>query len=176
VTFTVPADAATGQSYVLRISHPGGAADEDTELDFESAPGQAWVLSTPASIAPIVSDEWKTNYFGSLTSSDADSMADPDKDGVPNWQEYLAGTSPVDAASKLQFSRIDVSGNNASILTLQWQTLPGRVYTVETTSDLTAGAWTTTGQVIEGNGTTISMCQTNLTGKLQFYRLRLQKP
>ena len=48
-----------------------------------------------------MSDEWKVKFFGSVDSPDAAPDADPDKDGLPNWKEYLAVTNPTDAQSHL---------------------------------------------------------------------------
>jgi hypothetical protein len=176
ISFDVPTGAQAGQYYVLRVSHPGGAADMDTELALESAPGQAWVLSSPVSIAPVISDEWRSNYFGSTTSADADGLADPDHDGAPNWQEYLAGTNPLDATSALRFSSVNVSIGTPSMVSLQWQTVPGRVYTVEGCSDVIHGNWSPVSDDFQGNGDIQTINQTNLTGTALFFRLRLQKP
>lgn len=176
VTFIVPATAQSGQSYTLRISYPGGAADQDTELTLESAPGHAWVLSAPSRISSVVSDDWKTNYFGSTTSADADGDADPDHDGVPNWQEYLAGTNPLDATSLIKFSHISAPDKTSPVLALQWETVAGRVYIIETCSTLNGGIWTTASETFRGNGEIRTFNQTNLTGTAQFYRLKLQNP
>jgi hypothetical protein len=176
VTFTVPATAQSGQCYTLRLSHSGGAADQDTELALESAPGHAWVLSAPSKISPVVSDDWKTNYFGSTTSADADGDADPDHDGVPNWQEYLAGTNPLDASSQLKFSHVSASGKSSTVLAFQWETVAGRIYTIEASSTVQGGTWTTVSDTFQGNGAMQTFNQTNLTGTAQFYRLKLQNP
>ncbi|HEX7860767.1 MAG TPA: hypothetical protein VF773_10600 [Verrucomicrobiae bacterium] len=43
-------------------------------------------------------DGWETIYFGGLTNSWA---ADADADGVSNWNEFVAGSDPSDASSRL---------------------------------------------------------------------------
>jgi DMSO/TMAO reductase YedYZ molybdopterin-dependent catalytic subunit len=44
-------------------------------------------------------DLWETNYFGNLR---ADRLSDQDGDGQSDWQEFMAGTDPTDAASQLR--------------------------------------------------------------------------
>ena len=124
----------------------------------------------------MVSDDWKTNYFGSTTSADADNDADPDHDGVPNWQEYLAGTNPLDASSQLKFSHVSALGKSSTVLAFQWETVIGRAYAIEATSALNGGTWATVSDIYQGNGAIQTFNQTNLTGTARFYRLRLQNP
>ena len=51
--------------------------------------------------------------------------ADPDGDGLTNWEEFLAGTDPNDADSVLQLTGVRrVAGG----LALQWKSEPGRSY------------------------------------------------
>ena len=103
ITFQVPPSAQTGQSYTLRFSHEDGSPDLDTSYQLESVPGTAWVASAALTPRQISSDEWRVDFFGSITSALAQDDADPDGDGMPNWQEYLAGTNPTNALSALQF-------------------------------------------------------------------------
>jgi len=44
---------------------------------------------------------WREQYFGGnfSTNSQANALGDPDGDGASNFQEFLAGTNPTDAAS-----------------------------------------------------------------------------
>lgn len=42
---------------------------------------------------------WQSNYFGGTNLPIALAHADPDEDGAVNYQEYLAGTHPLDASS-----------------------------------------------------------------------------
>lgn len=176
LAFTVPADAQTGQSYSVKLLYPGGAADSDTELALETVPGSIWVRSAPTNVSQhLVSDEWKTNYFGSVTNADADPMADPDKDGMPNWMEFLAGTNPTNAASHLQFSGVRVTGEAGSAL-LQWNVVPGRIYVVESCSNLVEGKWSAIQTNTADAGPLGASVDVNRNGSCQFYRLRVQEP
>ncbi len=175
LTFQVPSASLQGQHYTAQISFQGGAADYNTELALESASGQAWVLSAPSHPHHVVSDQWVTNYFGSLTNPDGDSEADPDHDGIPNWQEYLAGTNPTNAQSRLEFCGVAGPVPSAPALALQWQSAIGRLYVVERSSAV-AGPWTAVATNVLGDGSLKAFTETNLAGKTQFYRIRLQQP
>src|SRR5258706_15486697 len=45
-------------------------------------------------------DWWELRYFGQLTGTGPN--ADPDQDGLGNLSEWLAGTTPTNAASSLR--------------------------------------------------------------------------
>ena len=73
---------------------------------------------------------WQLQYFGHLG---VDPFADPDHDGMNNYQEYLAGTDPTNPNSV--FKIISVSGNPGGAL-IQWSSVSGKFYTVQRTPDL----------------------------------------
>ena len=176
VKFTVPANALTNQHYTISLKYPQGAKDSDTELQLESAAGQVWVRSEPPkSVLHIVSDQWKINFFGSLSNTNADPEADPDGDHVPNWMEYLAGTNPTNAESHLSFSHADMSVDGHRI-NLHWPAMTGRVYVFESSPTLVNGTWKEIPTNILGDGTLQSFTATNAFDKSQFYRIRLVEP
>lgn len=70
----------------------------------------------------------------------SDEDADTDGDGAAAWQEYCAGTDPVDSRSLLTFTSAE-SGENQFVL--RWQGVKGKRYTVLSTTDLQSGNWET---------------------------------
>lgn len=61
-------------------------------------------------------------------------VADPDGDGVPTWQEYLANTNPRNPASVLAVRELDFDLYGRGLIT--FSTAPLRRYRVETSTDL----------------------------------------
>lgn len=72
-------------------------------------------------------ENWRKEHFGeeAANSGDAADDADPDGDGQANVQEYMAGTYPKNAGSRLQVASIIWLGNTCEVV-LEAQ--PGRRY------------------------------------------------
>ena len=78
-------------------------------------------------------DAWKSAYFTSNQLTNAavsGDSADPDGDGFSNYQEYIAGTNPTNAASKFS-----VAGG-IDRTKLNWSSVSGRVYDVYWSTNL----------------------------------------
>jgi hypothetical protein len=172
VRFVIPNTAQSGQVYTVSFTNACGAPDLTTEYDFETRRASVTV-GGPAVAPSVCSDEWKLNFFGSLTNPSAADLADPDGDGVPNWLEYLAGTDPTDPSSCLQFSQAGMQVvNGQPQLAIQWLTAPGKAYEVQWSSSLAGGVWNVLGTV-SGDGTITAFPDTNVTSDARFYRLRV---
>jgi hypothetical protein len=169
ISFTVPAGAASGQSYSLHFVGADGVPNINTKYQLESVPGSAGIGSAILT-AQITSDEWRMSFFGSTTSPQAQDNADPDGDGVPNWQEYLAGTNPTNAASCL---RLGSTTGAAHQVNLTWLTAPGKNYVLQSSATLTGG-WTPVNSN-SGDGNLFQVSVTNQTGSARFYRIQLQQ-
>jgi hypothetical protein len=64
-------------------------------------------------------------YSNGLT--EADDELDADNDGMDNWQEYVAGTSPTNSTSVLEVNAFNQDGTN---YVLSWQSVAGKSYSV----------------------------------------------
>ena len=62
---------------------------------------------------------------------------DDDGDGSRNSEELAAGTNPYDATDQFRIT-LTTSANGA--LTIQWSSVPGKSYTIESSETLT-GRW-----------------------------------
>jgi hypothetical protein len=82
-----------------------------------------------------VDDAWELVYFGDLSTFSADS--DHDFDGFSDLNEYLAGTDPTNATSRLEALSSQVS--SGAVYLLSWQSASNRIYTVDRSTNWTAG-------------------------------------
>jgi hypothetical protein len=173
LTFQIPSSAEAGQSYAVHFSGVDGASNYTTAYQMESFPGAAWVLSTAQQPPSLTSDEWKINFFGSVTNAMAVDDVDADGDGALNWQEYLAGTDPTNPLSRLQFGGASISAGAPGGVALNWLTAPGKSYVLQSIPATGGTNWTSI-STNTGDGYTCQFIQTNYSGHEQFYRLRLQ--
>lgn len=99
---------------------------------------------------------------GSATNSD------PDHDGFTNLDEYHAGTSPIDAGSKLSISGFSPTGDGNFILT--WNSIPGFNYSVERGTSLSATSFSSIAYVTATNTTTSLIVDTQATN--EFFKIK----
>ena len=122
-------------------------------------------LSTPQG-TPI---PWlhANGFTGDMTAAE---MSDPDKDGVPTWQEYVAGTNPRDASSKLTVRAV-TAPKAGQPFQITISTVAGKTYRMETATSL--GSWSTLQDGIVGTGSPVTATDNrNLSGvKAVFYRV-----
>jgi len=82
----------------------------------------------------LLSYAWLQSY-GLPTDGSAD-FQDTDGDGMNNWQEWMAGTVPTNAASALRMFAPSLTTSNRLILS--WQSVTARTYFVQWSTNLSA--------------------------------------
>ncbi|MGC8744573.1 MAG: FN3 associated domain-containing protein [Verrucomicrobiia bacterium] len=127
-----------------------------------------------SSFNDVIPDLWRLRYFGSISNLLSQADADADGDGMPNLLEYKAGTDPVDPQSRLQLLS-EKSGSVNRALKLKWLTAPGKKYIVESASSLFSTNWTVIASNLTANGGLGEFTDTNTTGEMRFYRVRIDE-
>jgi hypothetical protein len=130
-SFTAPTTLVTNQSYRVVLTNVAGLIS------------LAFNISTLGdSDNDGIPDAWETR-FGFNTASAADRDLDFDLDGLTNWQEYIAGTDPKDAASSLRVNLAISAGQP----TVSFGAVSNKTYTVQYSDQLGSGQWLKLGDV-----------------------------
>jgi hypothetical protein len=134
------------------------------QVTFNHTGGTTQIRYGPDSDTDGIPDSWAQTWFGSPTAC---AGCDPDGDGLSNLQEYLAGTSPFDAANVLHIATVQTGG-------LTFASVNGMTYRVERTDDLVGNVWTTLSNNVAGTGGSVPITDPDATSVPQrFYRVKL---
>jgi len=116
-------------------------------------------------------DAWELRYFGANHPPGSGPNDDPDGDGLTNLEEFRAGTNPLDASSGL---RLVATRQDAFTVLLDFPTIGGKSYRLESTDDLSGNPWTMIADNVIGTGAHIQLTDVPGVGqRARFYRLRL---
>ena len=172
---TAPASTTSAADSVALIINgwvPLGSVDSDFNTDTSGQIGASWtmasapldaryflfdikapqaywgeidILTAEHFVVNGVPKAWLTSY--GLPTTDPAALLDSDEDGQLNWQEYYAGTNPLNADSVFKITQVQTFGMQ---LLVHWQAVAGKTYTIEYKADLTDSDWTPMGSGILG--------------------------
>ena len=131
------------------------------------------------SVGDGIPDWWRAQYFGgtgTTTNSISCASADPDHDGMNNYQEYLAGTNPTNTASVFKIQSLT---NSAAGFTINFQSAWGRNYTLYSATNLAAGTWAAVpsqATILGDGGVDALTDSTTATNTQRFYRIGVSLP
>ena len=112
-----------------------------------------------------MSDVWEQIY----NAAGLDPNGDADGDGVSNWVESLAGTNPFDATS---YPHITTFGNSNSMFNVAMPGVPGKLYQLQGSTNLSANNWTTEASLLTKSNSTFSLQGATATGA-KFFRIAI---
>jgi glucose/arabinose dehydrogenase len=113
-----------------------------------------------------IADDWQIAHFGHVG---IDPNADPDHDGMSNYQEFWAGTDPLDPKSVLVINSVSVVTNG--LTQISWQSVPGKSYAVKYSADFST--WNTLTNPVQGSSTNLSVVDPTPVAQVpqRFYRV-----
>lgn len=116
-------------------------------------------------------DAWEIAYFGNTNQPASGVSGDYDHDGSFNIDEFLAGTNPTNANSRLRITGLSQKNGPNSV---SWVASPYRFYAVEVSTNLMGGGWDYLGTVtnLDALGTLRYDDPTVPMPPLRFYRVR----
>ena len=123
-----------------------------------------------------IPDAWEIQHAGNLTTLTHN--GDADNDGVTDYQEYLADTDPLSAASSLRItakSFTKVTGTEDDFIT--WTSQPTRNYDLQYSTTLFPGSWNSVGSQFNSTNTTITGEFTSRSPAIyRFFRVQALRP
>jgi hypothetical protein len=115
----------------IHVSSGALDLDNQTRIVGGSVDVGAYEFQTPRS---MISHAWLQRY--GLPHDGTVDFADPDNDGLNNWQESRCFTDPTDPLSALRLLSISVTNAHVRGVTVSWQGVAGVSYLLERTTNL----------------------------------------
>ena len=128
-------DLVPNQTYFYRVRAVNAAG---TGASSDTAAGRPWPATYAVHGVPLW---WLARYYTEvevIEDPDGLALSDTDGDGKPAWEERIAGTSPIDAASCPKMANV---APDAGGLAFRWNSVTGRLYTLARATNLFPAEW-----------------------------------
>ena len=115
-----------------------------------------------------MSDLYEQYYFGSV-STHRTRLTDTDGDGMTDYAEFIAGTDPTNPSSNLRILKNFVSNG---VMTVQWSAVPGRIYQMQTSTNLVD--WAPVSLWMQASNSPMTYTWTNASDKARSFRVEVR--
>jgi len=174
---------AVASNYYSFLTWTGTVTSGANPLTVVMSNAQSVVATFAEILATNSTPQWWLAGYGVTNGSlDDQALGDADGDGMLNWQEWVAGTNPTNAASRLSITNVVMTADGK--MPLIFNSVTGKTYQVWQISDLLGTNWSVAYRAavaggpydtnaIPGTGSTI----TNFVqpgGASGFYRIGVQ--
>lgn len=181
-TLTGPANR-TGSDFVTTITNapPGLYSIRFSDVAFYNTPQPQTNFLTSARTLTLagnysftdansngISDAWEQYYFGSAWTNRIQ-QTDSDADGMTDYAEFIAGTNPTNAASKLIF--LSATAQTNQTVQLRWAAIPGRVYQLESSPEPVS--WTPVSAWMRATASPMTFTATN-AAQFRLFRVEVR--
>jgi hypothetical protein len=131
--------AANGEGYSLNRNASGlfGSLPENWR-GAPPTPGVAYIDDDGDGMP----ERWEIQNFGSITLSEGRPSDDQDHDGMPDVDEYVAGTDPNDSGSKLAISGVEYRADVRRTV-VKWSSITNHFYGIKSAGTVTGASWAT---------------------------------
>jgi hypothetical protein len=171
---------ATSTNAILDGSVISGSLSNNwlTVTNIGSGQHAIWASVTNAPSQTTLYNNWASSWFGTNATNPAiaGQQADPDGDGMNNYEEFIAGTNPTDSQSSFTVKATVSGGVPGSVLvTLAGHS--GRTYALQRSLSLESPSWSsvlTTGPL--GSDQTLILSDPHSSTVMAFYKVIVSVP
>jgi hypothetical protein len=89
---------------------------------------------------------------------------------MSDYAEFIAGTNPTNAASRFVILSVSVQSNR--LVQMQWAAIPGRMYQVQSATNLLT--WLPVSDWLHASGSPMSYSETNSVPGRRFFRVEVK--
>jgi len=172
LSVTIPANATSSAAYAIHFEHASASPNGLASFPKQALTGLITLSSRSASFYNDgIPDSWRLRYFGSVYNVLSQAAADADGDGGNNWQEYQAGTDPMNAQSVLRVSNNQAAALQGQDCVIHWPSVVGKNYIIERATSLFGTTWSPV-STNAGTGSDMEVHDSS-GGNARFYRVRL---